>query len=712
MATRAPKGSTRPQGGGSGEFRAEPNRPARRKPATSSGRSGTSRAGSGPKARSGGSTANRNRSRGGRRPAARARKGANGRRPQSRRQTHDPIVILVQWIGHAVAAAWMVVAGLAGFTARRFGHNARDLDPDHRRDGVGLLWLAVAIVLAASIWWGMDNLVGRSISAFVHGAAGAASWLTPLLAALISWRYLRHPERNSETGRVVIGWATLSIGVLALVHIANGMPSPSDGEVAMRHAGGLVGYAVSVPLARVLTAWVAAPILALVAGFGVLVITGTPVHRIPERMEEAREFFGRRTRVLDEDEDYSQKFGEQDGEEATPLDGGGRRIRGQLARAARGARTAIEGGDRVKPYDSPLLDAETRARRGTMEDPAAGLGDGQGGPAGPDTDESMLEALGFLPGTSGAPGPHGLPDLPGADHTGHFDHTGHSDHAEPGPGASRPGGPAGVPAAHDPFRRPEQLTLTGAADDSYTLPPAALLRPGSAPKARTKANDLMVAALSEVLEQFTVDAQVTGFTRGPTVTRYEIELGPAVKVERVTALSKNISYAVKSADVRIISPIPGKSAIGVEIPNLDKEIVSLGDVLRSPVAVNDQHPMIVGLGKDVEGHTVVANVAKMPHMLIAGATGSGKSVCINGLITSVLTRATPDQVRMILVDPKRVELSIYEGIPHLITPIITNPKKAAEALEWVVGEMERRYDDLAASGFRHLDDFNKAVRAG
>jgi S-DNA-T family DNA segregation ATPase FtsK/SpoIIIE len=209
-------------------------------------------------------------------------------------------------------------------------------------------------------------------------------------------------------------------------------------------------------------------------------------------------------------------------------------------------------------------------------------------PAGPDTDEGLLEALGFLPGTSGTPGPHGMPGLPGADHTDH------SDHAEPGPGASYPGGPAGVTAAHDPFRRPEQLTLTGAADDSYTLPPAALLRPGSAPKARTKATDLRVAALSEVLEQFNVDAQVTGFTRGPTVTRYEIELGPAVKVERVTALSKNISYAVKSADVRIISPIPGKSAIGVEIPNSDKEIVSLGDVLRSPVATGDQHPMVVG----------------------------------------------------------------------------------------------------------------------
>jgi DNA segregation ATPase FtsK/SpoIIIE, S-DNA-T family len=656
MATRVPKGTARPRSGASGTARS-PN---------SAGR---------PRSRANAQPARP--AKGGSRGPAKGKprgKGTarNGRQQPPRPQPKsDPILILLGWAVSAVAAAWMVLAHAVGFAARALGQSTRDLDPLHRRDGAGLAWLGAAIIMAATTWWDMGNFVSRAMTTAVRGTFGSAFWTVPILLALLAWRLLRHPDRNAEIGRVVIGWTALLVGALGLVHIANGTPSPSDGAASIRAAGGLIGFLASAPLAAAVTPWVAAPLLALVSGFGVLVITGTPLHRVPSRLAELRDFGA--------------------GVSAPEPDGG--QQPGPQGRPRRKRPEAIEPGEHVKPYDTPILLGGTAARR------AAGTGPSQGGAgalagAGPagrrpggdlgtavgpaglvaEEDESLLDMLGF---------------------------------GSPGPSAQHPA-PEPVPLPS----RAEQLTLTGATDASYTLPPPALLRPGSAPKARTRANDIVVQALTGVLEQFEVDAQVTGFSRGPTVTRYEIEIGPAVKVERVTALSRNIAYAVKSADVRMLSPIPGKSAIGVEIPNADREIVSLGDVLRSAVAVADHHPMVVGLGKDVEGHTVVANLAKMPHMLIAGATGAGKSTCVNGLITSILMRATQDDVRMILIDPKRVELAIYQGIPHLITPIITSPKKAAEALQWVVGEMDRRYDDLAASGFRHVDDFNKAVRAG
>ncbi len=658
MATRAPKTAARPKNGTAG-------RPRPANAARSKGGSGS-----------------------GRKPVPRRRGGRSGgsyRRPAGRRYhpapSANPVVILIGWTMRVLSGAWMALAHTVGAAARAFGRNARDLDPAHRRDGVGLATLGLAILTAAAVWWRLGSILGRGLSAVVHNGFGEAAWALPILLALLAWRYLRHPDRNADNARMVIGWTALIIGGLGLLHIAHGTPRPVDGTAAIRAAGGFIGYAASAPLVAGVTAWVATPLLALVTGFGLLVTTGTPLHRVPGRLAELHGFV--RGRPADDTEAEGAEAGEADG--------------AQLPKGGRRRQEAIEAGEHVRPYDSPLLGGTIRS--GPGRDGRPGDAARQGGAG---DDAAASEALAFSGPAAGPQGPSAKAENP-------------LDWRDAEPGAGAAGGKPPAPATAGgtaELPRPEQLTLTGATDASYTLPPAALLRPGTAPKNRTRANDLMVEALSAVLDQFEVDAQVTGFTRGPTVTRYEIELAPAVKVERVTALSKNIAYAVKSADVRILSPIPGKSAIGVEIPNSDREIVSLGDVLRSPAAASDHHPMVVGLGKNVEGLQVVANIAKMPHMLIAGATGAGKSTCINGLITSILLRATPDEVRMILIDPKRVELAAYQGIPHLITPIITNPKRAADALQWVVGEMDRRYDDLAASGFRHMDDFNKAVRSG
>lgn len=218
--------------------------------------------------------------------------------------------------------------------------------------------------------------------------------------------------------------------------------------------------------------------------------------------------------------------------------------------------------------------------------------------------------------------------------------------------------------------------------------------------------------LEAALASHGVETRVTGMEVGPTVTRYELSLGKGVKVSRVTSLHKDIAYAMASADVRILAPIPGRSAIGVEVPNTDRHLVALGDILCTKTALDAQHPLEVALGQDISGNAVMANLASMPHVLIAGATGAGKSSCINSVITSLLMRTTPDEVRMILIDPKRVELGQYDRLPHLLTQVVTNPKKAANALSWAVKEMERRYDVLSEIGFRDITGYNTAYDEG
>ncbi|MFF5199750.1 DNA translocase FtsK 4TM domain-containing protein [Micromonospora parva] len=555
---------------------------------------------------------------------SRARQPAKKTRAPVRRRTTPPRPGPAVYVGRAIGALWMGLAHGMGWAVRAAGRqaaSARDLDPEHRRDGAGLLMFGLALLSAVALWLSGAGPVGARLADTIRLFLGAISVVVPVLLMIGAWRLMRQPADPEHRGRGLIGWGSLLVSTAALLQIGQ---DPVD-TVERDFAGGLIGAGVGGLLERAVTAWVAVPLLVLLLLFGLLVVTATPINKIPERL-------------------------------------------GLLAGGLVGAPETDEEVD--EPVAKPA-----RKRPAKRMPPPLDPDDFE------DLDGADLQETMVLPRKAPAKVP-----------------------------ASRK--PPVEPPEHSPApTRAEQLALTGLAGD-YTLPPANMLSAGAAAKTRSKANDEVIAALTGVFDQFDVDAAVTGFTRGPTVTRYEVELGHGVKVERITQLSRNIAYAVKSPDVRILSPIPGKSAVGVEIPNTDPENVALGDVLRSRAATSDHHPMVVALGKDIEGGYVVANLAKMPHILIAGATGAGKSSCLNTLLVSILTRATPDEVRLLLIDPKRVEMTGYEGIPHLVTPIVTNAKKAADSLDWVVREMDMRYDDLAANGVRHIDDFNRKVRNG
>jgi S-DNA-T family DNA segregation ATPase FtsK/SpoIIIE len=577
------------------------------------------------------------------------------RSPARRRRRPGLPIRLGRALVRLVIGIWLLLARLVGTAARAVGTGARDLDEAHRRDGIGLAAVAAAVITGAALWAHGAGPVGSVVVAIVRGAVGAAALVVPIGCLLAAWHLLRHPAEEGTTSRLVVGWSALLLGGLGLLHIARGLPVPTEGSHAMRSAGGFIGYFASAPLASAVTTFVAAPLLALLAAYGVLVIIGIPIREVPERAGAVRTWLLHWLPPAADSDEAEGADEEEDSEDEDSFEVD------ESVRLRRAARKRVS------------------SKAGTASDSADTDDEPEVATPAPFTVESPIVGAGI-------PSQHG-------------------------PSAASPAVSPAVSPSNAPLRPGEQLPLTGR-DGVYSLPPVSALREGSPHKSRSRSNDVVVEALSGVLEQFEIDATVTGFLRGPTVTRYEVELGPAVKVERVTALSRNIAYAVKSADVRILSPIPGKSAIGIEIPNADRELVSLGDVLRSPTAKTDQHPLVVALGKDVEGGFVVANLAKMPHILIAGATGAGKSTCINTLLTSILMRSTPDEVRFVLIDPKRVELTHYQGVPHLITHIITSPKKAAEALQWVVREMDMRYDDLANAGFRHIDDFNKAVTSG
>lgn len=572
------------------------------------------------------STRSKTSSRGGSRPA----RPAPARRKPARRGP-SPVSAAGTAVGRGVRAGWLMLAKGAGSTARSVGR-ARDLEPGHRRDGLALALLALAVVVAASSWFDAARPVGQWIDTFVRILIGGAVVLLPIALAAVGVVLMRSEPDPEARPRFILGAAMIALPALGLLHLWSGAPQD---PAARQHGAGFVGFAIGGPLSDGLTAWIAAPLLVLGVLFGLLLITGTTIRELPATL---RDMFSTRWRGEYDDEDWADDEYDDAGDPADDFSDG--------------------------YYDDELSAGDEDAAWPSATQPT-------------------------VPMTKPAGTP--MENYPVDDEV-----------APP---------PAPVKTRKKP-RKEAGLSLDRVVEGPYALPSLDLLIAGDPPKRLTAANQQMTDAITSVLEQFKVDAAVTGCTRGPTVTRYEVELGPGVKVEKITALHRNIAYAVATESVRMLAPIPGKSAVGIEVPNTDREMVRLADVLTDPVVRSDHHPLVIGLGKDIEGEMISANLAKMPHLLVAGSTGSGKSSFVNSMLVSLLARATPEEVRMILIDPKMVELTPYEGIPHLITPIITEPKKAAAALAWLVEEMEQRYQDMQASRVRHIDVFNEKVRTG
>ncbi|WP_424399078.1 DNA translocase FtsK 4TM domain-containing protein [Mycobacterium uberis] len=542
--------------------------------------------------------------------------------------------------GRAMRATWLMAAKGTGGAARSIGR-ARDIESGHRRDGIALALLSLAVVVAASSWLDAARPIGAWVDAVLRMFIGSSVMVFPLGTAAVAVVLMRTPPHPDARPRLILGATLIVLSFLGLRHLWAGSPETPE---ARQGAAGFLGFAIGGPLSDGLTAWIAAPLLFIGALFGLLLLTGTTIREVPDVLSG---MFG--TGLFQRD--YDDQDDQYDVERRYDDD-----IPGTLPENfsfSGGNYGGSLGGDLDADWELQVWPAAHIAEVGLQDDV-------------PTTPERAVQA-----------------DI----------------------AKSRCCSPQ---AAEE---HPSQV-LDRVIEGSYTLPSMSLLVAGDPPKKRSAANNHMASAIGEVLTQFRVDAAVTGCTRGPTVTRYEVELGPGVKVEKITALQKNIAYAVATESVRMLAPIPGKSAVGIEVPNTDRETVRLADVLIAPSTCRDHHPLVIGLGKDIEGDFISANLAKMPHLLVAGSTGSGKSSFVNSMLVSLLVRSTPEEVRMILIDPKMVELTPYEGIPHLITPIITQPKKAAAALAWLVEEMEQRYQDMQASRVRHIDVFNEKVRSG
>ena len=601
----------------------------------------------------------------------------------------------------------------------------------YRRTGWAFLILALAAVLALREWFGISGAAGNLLHHIAAGPVGVLGIFVPLLLAALGVAMLRAHSMGAVHARVSVGCLGLLTALTGMIQVGSGNPILRDNVAGLENAGGLLGWLVGYPLAALFSSVGAIILFILLAAFSALVLSGKTIAEIRDLLAQRRSLAA--------------------GGGGAPADAGDSLARRLLGRVRAGLgptgtagddsdqTTLLDSYDGDEPFRSALeVEESTSRKRGSGRRKRSAdreaqqtsitelLEPGSEHPGSEQPDDSAF----IVPevGDEDAAVSSSAPSVasPAKNRPGGAAAARPSSAAQRRPSAAKRSAPSDFDAVTEetpevPLEEPDladQLAMSDMSNmalpdgSTYALPEDSLLGPGPGHATRTPANDAIVEALQNVFAEFNVDATVTGYTRGPQVTRYEVHRGRGVNVSRITGLEKNIAYAVASDEIRLLTPIPGKSAIGIEIPNTDREMVKLGDVLRSQAARKQAHPLVVGLGKNVEGDYIVTNLAKTPHLLVAGQTGSGKSSFVNSMITSIMMRATPEEVRMVLVDPKRVELTIYEGIPHLITPIITSPKKAAEALEWVVREMDTRYDDLASFGFKHIDDFNKAVRAG